>query len=290
MRLGQLSRLSNGDYAIEWKPETIMYTSGHNEEGRGMECSELVYYEGTLYTGDDRTGLVYELTRQSDGSLAVPRYSLMEGNGVTNKGFKIEWMTVKGDEMYVGSFGKEYTNSDGSVRNRNNLWVKIIDREGRVRHEDWTKSYEAMRKATGTQFPGYMIHESVEWSAVHHKWFILPRRVSKEKYDDMVDEKMGSNTVIIASEDFSKVEIKTITPLTPTRGFSTFKFVPGTDDSVIVALKSEESEELGKQTSHITVFTLQGKVLLPETEIEGGYKYEGLEFVDDWLGSTQSDS
>jgi soluble calcium-activated nucleotidase 1 len=51
---------------------------------------------------------------------------------------------------------------------------------------------------------------------------------------------------------------------------------------VIAALKSEENEELQKQSSFITVFNLEGKMLMEETEIEGGYKYEGLEFIDDW--------
>ena len=270
-------------FSIEWEKDLTSYVSGHNEQGRGMECSELVYYKGVLYTGDDRTGLVYELTRPHPGGLAIPRYTLMEGSGVTNKGFKIEWMTVKGDKLYVGSFGKEYTNSDGSVKNRNNLWVKIIDEEGRITHADWTHQYDAMRKATGTSFPGYMIHESVEWSAVHQKWFILPRRVSTLPYDDVSDEIRGSNTMLIASEDFNNVEVRYITPLTPTRGFSTFKFVPGSGDNIIVALKSEEKEQAGTQTTHVTVFDLAGNILLAETEIDGGYKYEGIEFIDDWL-------
>ncbi len=90
--------------------------------------------------------------------------------------------------------------------------------------------------------------------------------------------------MIIASEDFSEIKVKKITPLTPTRGFSSFKFVPGTSDSIVVALKSEEKEADHTQTAHITVFNLDsGEILLPETEIAGGFKYEGLEFVDGWL-------
>lgn len=65
-------------------------------------------------------------------------------------------------------------------------------------------------------------------------------------------------------------------PHNPTHGFSSFKFVPNTDDQIIVALKSEE--DAGKIASYIMAFTLDGQILLPETKI-GDVKYEGLEFI-----------
>lgn len=49
--------------------------------------------------------------------------------------------------------------------------------------------------------------------------------------------------------------------------FSLPKFVPGTYDEVIVALKSEEIAETDYQTTFITVFTLNGDVLLDEYEV-----------------------
>lgn len=61
-----------------------------------------------------------------------------------------------------------------------------------------------------------------------------------------------------------------------THGFSSFKFIPGTKDNIIVALKSEEVN--GQVASYIMAFNLAGKVLLPETKI-GNYKFEGIEFV-----------
>jgi soluble calcium-activated nucleotidase 1 len=280
LQLGNFELTEGGQAKVTWADTHMTYITGHNEEGRGMELSELTYYNKRLYAGDDRTGLVYELSR---AGVAIPRYTLMEGDGNTNKGFKVEWSTVKGDKLYVGSFGKEYTNPDGSVKNRNNLWVKVIDTQGRISHEDWTSRFEKLRTAVGTPYPGYMIHEAVEWSQHHKKWFILPRRVSTEAYDEIKDESMGSNTVLIVSEDFSDVVVRKIGKVTPTRGFSTFKFVPGTNDEVIVAIKSEENSAANSQSSFITAFDLSGKVLLQETEIQGGYKFEGIEFVDDWL-------
>ena len=107
---------------------------------------------------------------------------------------------------------------------------------------------------------------------------ILPRRVSKEPYDEKLDEQRGSNYVLLASEDFKSISVLKITTLTPSRGFSEFKFPPGSKDSIIVAMKSEESEKNHSQNTYITVFSLDGTILMEETEIPGNHKFEGLEF------------
>ena len=270
---GLLTPHANGTFSIDWVGDSE-YTTKIAEAGRGMELSALLEYNDRLYAFDDRTGLVFELR----GGKAIPRHILMEGDGNTDKGQKTEWATVKDGKMYVGSFGKEYTNPDGSIKNTNNMWVSVIDHRGVITRENWTDRFNKVREAAGCPYPGYMIHEAITWSPHRKQWVILPRRVSKEAYDENLDEKRGSNTVILASEDFSKIEVKHITPLTPTRGFSEFKFLPGSRDSIIVALKSEENEEQGTQNSYITVFDLDGKILMEETEIPGGMKFEGLEF------------
>ena len=79
-----------------------------------------------------------------------------------------------------------------------------------------------------------------------------------------------------------------MTPLTPTRGFSDFKFLPGSNDRIIVALKSEENEEQGTQNSYITVFDIEGNMLMEEMEIPGGIKFEGLEFIYSFVCSTNT--
>lgn len=71
-------------------------------------------------------------------------------------------------------------------------------------------------------------------------------------------------------------QVKHIGDKIPTHGFSSIKFVPGTKENLIVALKSEEVE--GKIATFIMAFTIDGKVLLPETKV-GDYKFEGIEFV-----------
>ena len=277
MKKGSLSRDSEGHYSIQWKGESTL-TGKISEAGRGMELSALTWFRNKLYAFDDRTGIAYEIR----GSKAIPRYIMMEGDGNNDKGQKTEWATVKDDKMYkmyVGSFGKEYTNPDGSIKNTNNMWVSVIDSNGHVEHEDWTDRFNKLREAVGCPYPGYMIHEAISWSPHRKQWVILPRRVSKKPYDENEDERRGSNTVILASEDFSEIEVRHITTLTPTRGFSEFKFLPGSNDNIIVALKSEENEEEKTQNSYITVFNLDGTMLMEETEIPGKMKFEGLEFM-----------
>ena len=109
------------------------------------------------------------------------------------------------------------------------------------------------------------------------KWYFLPRRASKFKYDDVADERHGTNMLLESDADFRYINLRTVGDLeTPSHGFSTFKFVPQTGDRVIVALKSEELE--GRVATYVMVFTVDGTILYPETKI-GDRKYEGIEFI-----------
>ena len=56
-------------------------------------------------------------------------------------------------------------------------------------------------------FPGYIIHESASWSSVHKRWFFLPRRESKERYDEKLDESRGTNLMLTADEEFSDIKV-----------------------------------------------------------------------------------
>lgn len=122
-----------------------------------------------------------------------------------------------------------------------------------------------------------MIHESGMWSAVNRKWYFLPRRCSKERYNETRDEYMGCNVLISTEENFNNVEVVNLGPYKPTQGFSSFKFVPGTNDQVIVALQTEEIN--GKTATYITAFTLNGKILMEQIKLDTDYKYEGIEFT-----------
>lgn len=124
--------------------------------------------------------------------------------------------------------------------------------------------------------PGYLIHESACWSDTLQRWFFLPRRASLEQYNEKEDEHRGTNLLLSAAQDFGDVSVRRVGEVVPTHGFSSFKFIPNTDDQIIVALKSEEDS--GVVATYVMAFTLDGRILLPETKI-ASVKYEGIEFI-----------
>jgi soluble calcium-activated nucleotidase 1 len=74
--------------------------------------------------------------------------------------------------------------------------------------------------------------------------------------------------------------------VTPQRGFSSAKFLPGSHDTVIVALKSVEDAAAGTQTSFLTIFGevpgsggAEWRVLLDEVELPLAKKFEGIEVL-----------
>lgn len=67
--------------------------------------------------------------------------------------------------------------------------------------------YNKIRAAIGIHWPGYMIHESGTWSDVHQKWFFLPRRCSKEPYNESLDEHRGCSVLISTDADFNHIKV-----------------------------------------------------------------------------------
>lgn len=238
-----------------------------------MELSELVIFNGRLLTFDDRTGFIYEILNEK----IIPWIFLGDGNGKTSKGFKSEWATVKDEQLYVGSMGKEWTTSDGVFESYDPMYIKIVTVNGEVKHINWVENYKKLRSALSISWPGYMIHESGVWSPSHRKWYFLPRRLSKEKYNDTKDELMGGNILLSADDLFMDVQMAEVGTLIPSHGFSSFKFIPNTNDNVILALKSEELN--GNTSTYIMAFDLNGKILMPEEKIPSTLKFEGLEFI-----------
>lgn len=214
---------------------------------------------------------------------------MTEGNGETDKGSKFEWAAVRENELYVGSMGKEFTNHDGSIANLNNMWVVRVSTSGEVRREDWTARYGVVREALGAARPGYLIHEAVLWSDHLKKWIFLPRRVSALAYDDVLDEKRGSNRAVLVDPDFKDVQVVTVKYAghDPLRGFSSFAFVPGTRDRHVLALRSVEDQCAGddlsvcRQWSYGSVFdVVTGEILMEEERMPLNHKFEGVEFVN----------
>ena len=70
--------------------------------------------------------------------------------------------------------------------------------------------------------------------------------------------------------------MKKIGPLEERKGFSSFKFVPGTEDKIFIALKSVE---VGNTTeTWVGVYNVESKVLLKPEKVSDE-KFEGVEFI-----------
>ncbi|KHJ89468.1 Apyrase [Oesophagostomum dentatum] len=271
MSVGTLALSANrSSVFIHWT-SSHNYTTKLNYNNRAMELSDLKYFNGNLMTVDDKTGIIYRL----DGKKAIPWVVLANGDHTDEGFFKGEWLTVKDGYLYCGGVGKEWTTKIGEYINDTPMFVKRITADGAVFVENWIQRYIDLRAAIDIHFPGYVIHEAVQWSDVHKKWFFLPRHLSKLAYND---ETVGANVLLTASDDFKAIGAVAIGEEVLTRGFSAFQFIPGTNDEVIVALKTEEIP--GKSmSSYIMVFTVDGEIILDETRIPGDFKYEGIEFL-----------
>jgi soluble calcium-activated nucleotidase 1 len=279
----------SNQYTITFDDPYRVLRTKHNEAGRGAEFSELVIYQNRLLTFDDRTGDVFEIVNKPGGkdSFVVPRLVFTEGDGETDKGMKWEWSTIKNNELYLGSMGKEYTNPDGSIANTNNLWITIMNHHGEARRVDWKNNYDVVRHALNADPPGYVIHEAVNWSPILNKWVFLPRRVSDKAYDENQDEKQGATKIVLVDDKFTTptvVDIK-FKDNDPLHGFSTFAFVPNSGDRHALAIRSVEencvgAEEKCEQRSYFTVLdVLTGDVLCDEVQYPENLKFEGVEFV-----------
>lgn len=136
---------------------------------------------------------------------------------------KCEWGCVKGNDFWVGSTGMPFYGKSGEILSVDPLWVKKISPEGGVTHVDWRENYAKLAKAIGIAAPGkikhkinssltivlsigYVKHESGGWSEKLKRWVFLPRRACKEAFT--TDERMGTNVLLLANENFDNIEVK----------------------------------------------------------------------------------
>ena len=78
--------LKHAEIYFEREPHEI--SAEYSFGGRGMELSELLVFNGKLYSCDDRTGIVYEVLREDANTpRVVPWVILVDGDGRnTSKG------------------------------------------------------------------------------------------------------------------------------------------------------------------------------------------------------------
>lgn len=199
-------------------------------------------------------------------------------------------MVVKDRTLLVGGHGRGITDPrNGSVVTSNNpKWVKMIDGDFKVKHVDWSSKYERLAIAAGVTFPGYLMHEAVLWSDMRREWVFLPRRRSVEAFNKSENEKRGWNVALIAGEDFehiAAVEIQDLLDPSGHRGFSSAKFVPGTDDHIIAAVRTveiDDSRDKGarrKTESYFSVFDVSSGAILMDERAFSDKKFEGFVFL-----------
>lgn len=83
-RLGNLTLSENRDSITVKFAQPQVLVSNIAAGDRGMELSELVTFNGKLYSVDDRTGIVYQI----DQNMVIPWVILSDGDGKANKGTK----------------------------------------------------------------------------------------------------------------------------------------------------------------------------------------------------------
>lgn len=145
-------------FSVDWEDEVALHSRLNSGE-RGMELSELIWFEGRLLACDDRTGIVYHIS----AGVAHPRLILSEeADESAAPSLKCEWMSVRRGSLYVGGVGHEYRDATGHLRSTNQL-VKVFEPHGNAPRElNWTDTYGALeRAAVGSR--GYLIHEAVLW-------------------------------------------------------------------------------------------------------------------------------
>uniref|UniRef100_A0A1B0FY67 Apyrase n=1 Tax=Phlebotomus papatasi TaxID=29031 RepID=A0A1B0FY67_PHLPP len=273
IRIGSVQKISESELDISFTNENFDLTTRYAYKGRGAELSELIFFNGKLYTFDDKSGIIFHLLNNE----LVPWVILGDGSGNETNGFKCEWATIKDNHIYVGSVGVENFLDDGQVENYNQFFVKKVSKTGEVTHENWFDIYDKIRNALNMPFPGFLIHEAVMWSSINQKWIFLPRKCSAESYPDADVDAIGCNKMIIANEDFSTIEYLDIQaePLQKERGFSSFKFLPDSNEKIIVGLTTVENGDT--INTAIIALDLEGRILYPETLVVDD-KYEGLAF------------
>lgn len=57
LKTGTLTLYTDGTISVKWDKEMVTLKSHISEKGRGVELSELIVFNGKLYTVDDRSGI-----------------------------------------------------------------------------------------------------------------------------------------------------------------------------------------------------------------------------------------
>ena len=277
LQFGTLVKSLNGVYKIIWDSSSApQLLKTPYPLSSGLELHGLQQYKQKLYSCDSNTGIVFELGLST--RMLYPRWILAAGDGDSERPFPCKWIAVRDSKLHFGSHGREWIEDTDTIH-YDHQWIKVLTNEvGRPRSILWDTEYKSV-KSIYNKFPGYMMHEAVQWSEVHHQWFFLPYRVSTEAFDpNHWSEKDGGLHLIRCDGSFihcSTTMIKAAAK--PSYGFSEFKFLLNGKDDTLIAIRSCERVDGNAPSSYLTVFNLKGDILMKDTPIPGDVKFEGLE-------------
>eukprot|EP01080_Neovahlkampfia_damariscottae_P008310 gene8310-134_t len=254
---------------------SIQIQSHYSRKLRGMELSELILFQNELLSFCDSSGIIYKINATSGE--ALPKHLVISDENKPDA-FKMEWATKYGQELYIGSIGKEWV-VDGVTKHYIPNLIKIIDKHGKISTKNWTSVYEKVRKESNTTFPGYLQHEAVIWDNDIKRWLFAPRKASETiPYDEISDETQGSNLLIQMNSWERVTNVSRFGPLEKDYGFSSFKKIPKTNHHYVVLKTKEVSKPEKIIRSKIGVIDLDGNMKSDWYDL-GDIKYEGIEIM-----------
>lgn len=153
---------------------------------RGLELSELIVFNGKLYTCDDKTGIIYELT-ESNSTVEIstldskdplninynntykliPSLIIADGDGRQDEVFKCEWLVVKDHQLYIGSFGRDF---HLNKKTKFSSFIKRVNLNGLIEHLNWTDNFVKLTNSLNLEKDGYISHETAMFSSITNKW------------------------------------------------------------------------------------------------------------------------
>ena len=153
------------------------------------------------------------------------------------------------------------------------LQVKTISKKGIVKTLDWNAIYEAIENYLNLPPIGFVMMEAVLYSATQQTWYFLPRSLHRAPNDSST-----CSFVVVSTNNFSSFKTISLEGKLDTRsGFAAARFVPGTNETAIMALRSLEGDRVF--ATMIVVFHINSTILLPEQTVSQGVKFEGVEFM-----------
>lgn len=276
----------SGEFTFAIEKEIDMY-----KYKQTLELSELVKVripdeEPMLIAVDDRTNTIMSINVHPNKDIVDLKPWFMMPNETqpwSERGrFRAEWMTQKGDELFVGSDGRSYVVNHGSVSHNSTpeqtydrMFVYKINVKSRKLIEvlDWTDVYLLIASEMNCE-NGFVAHESVFWSEENKVWVFAPRKCSMSPFNIHTFDSIGCNNVVIVNESLDRIKNKQIYSLLPSDGgFTTITPIPGTAERVYAGLVVKEGRQ--QVTSQLFVFDLGGKIWMNVTQI-GNVKYEGM--------------